>query len=118
MKPIFKVSLLILVLLAFTAVKVDNPAKDLFSTAFCNPTNGCTVVAILTHVISIFLSLTGLIAVLFIMIGGYQYLTSGANEELAKTGKKTLTNAIIGLGIVILSYVIVTIVVNAAFGHI
>ncbi len=54
----------------------------------------------------------GFIAVLFIIIGGYQYMFSGANEELAKKGKTTLTNAVIGLVIIILSYTIVSIVYN------
>ncbi len=56
------------------------------------------------------LPLAGLIAVVFIIIGGYQYIFSGANEDLAEKGKKTLTNAIIGLVIVILSYVIVRVI--------
>lgn len=56
------------------------------------------------------LPLAGIIAVAFIIIGGYQYIFSGANEEMAEKGKKTLTNAVIGLVIIILSYVIVRIV--------
>jgi hypothetical protein len=56
------------------------------------------------------LPLAGLLAVFFIIIGGYQYMFSGANEELATKGKHTLTNALIGLIIIILSYVMVTIV--------
>ena len=37
----------------------------------------------------------------------------GYNEERAENGKKTIQNALIGLVIVILSFVIVTVVVNA-----
>lgn len=57
----------------------------------------------------------GLIAVFFIIWGGFQYITSGANEELAESGKKTLRNGIIGLVVIILSYVIVTVITNALF---
>lgn len=67
------------------------------------------------NIIQIILSLVGLFAVLFIIIGGFQYILSGANEDLAKRGKTTVQNAIIGLIIVILSYVIVTVVVNTLF---
>lgn len=56
------------------------------------------------------LPLAGIIAVFFIIIGGYQYMFSGANEGLAEKGKHTLTNAVIGLVIIILSYVIIRIV--------
>lgn len=57
--------------------------------------------------VNILLSLAGIIAVLFVIIGGYQYLFSGANEDLAEKGKKTITNAVIGIVIIILSYTVV-----------
>jgi choline-glycine betaine transporter len=107
MKSTLKTSLLFFVFMAFAAVDVKNPAPGLFSTSICDPVLGCTVKGIIGSVVSLLLGLSGLIAMLFIIIGGYQYLTSGANEELAKTGKKTLTNAIIGLVIIIMSYVII-----------
>src|ERR1051326_9483449 len=58
------------------------------------------------------LLVAGAVAVLFVIIGGYQYMTSGGNEESAEKGRKTVTNAIIGVVIIILSYVIVNAVVN------
>ncbi len=64
-------------------------------------------------VIRILLGVAGIIAVLFIIIGGFQYITSGANEEMAESGKKTLQNAIVGLIIIILSYVIVVVIARA-----
>jgi hypothetical protein len=64
-------------------------------------------------IVGLLLPLAGLVAVLFIIIGGFQYMTSAGNEELAERGKKTLQNGIIGLIIIILSYVIVTVIANA-----
>lgn len=63
-------------------------------------------------IIRVLLPIAGIIAVLFIIIGGFQYITSGANQELAETGKKTLRNAIIGLIVIILSYVMVSVIFN------
>lgn len=97
---------------------VCNPAPNLFSTAFCDPTVGCTFDAIFSNIIKALLGLVGVVALGFVILGGYQYLTSGANEELASKGKKTLTNAIIGLIIIILSYIIITVTVNALYGNI
>jgi len=54
----------------------------------------------------------GIVAVIFVIIGGYKYMTAGGNEETAGKGRKTMTQAIIGLVIVILAYVIVTAVTN------
>lgn len=50
------------------------------------------------------------IAVLFLIIGGFWYITSAGNEETAEKGKSTAINAIIGIIIIILSYVIVNVV--------
>ncbi len=93
-----------------SAVEIKNPDSGFFVD---NLGGQSTFRGILLFAITkILLPLTGMIAVFFIILGGYQYITSGANEELAESGKKTLQNAIIGLVIVILAYVIVTVVIN------
>jgi len=71
---------------------------------------------IIVRVINILLSVAGLLAVLFIIIGGFQYITSGGNEELAERGKRNLQNAIIGVVIIILSFVIVRVISNTISG--
>lgn len=49
-------------------------------------------------------------AVLFIIIGSIQMLTAYGNDEKISKGKQTITYAIVGLVIAILSYAIVTII--------
>lgn len=49
----------------------------------------------------------GIVCVAFLVYGGYQYLTSGGNDEKTKAGQKTLTNAVIGLVVVLAAAVIV-----------
>ncbi len=63
-------------------------------------------------VVKILLFFAGIVAVIMIIIGGYQIMTAAGNETQAKNGRKTLTNALIGLVIIILSYTIVTALVN------
>jgi len=53
------------------------------------------------------LYLAGMIAVIFVIIGGFLYMTSAGDAGQAGKGKTTLINAIIGLVIIVLSYVIV-----------
>ena len=90
-----------------SAYRVQNPSGFLPSfSAVDRPEE------LVEDLIDVLLLFAGIIAVLFIIIGGFQYIFSGANEELAETGKKTLRNAIIGLVIIILSYVIVNVIVN------
>lgn len=53
------------------------------------------------------LSVAGAVAGIFILIGGFEYLTAYGDQAKADSGKKTLTWAISGLVLVILSKVIV-----------
>ena len=71
-----------------------------------------SLVQLLQNVIEIMLLFAGGIAVVFVIIGGYQYITSGGNEEQAEKGQKTLTNAIIGVVVIVLSYTIITVIAN------
>ncbi len=56
------------------------------------------------------LYLAGIIAIIFIIIGGYYYITAAGNDTRAASGRKTLVNALIGLVIVVFSYMIVQVV--------
>jgi Type IV secretion system pilin len=61
-------------------------------------------------IINVLLGLLFAVAVLFIIIGGYQFVTSAGKEDQAKSGKRTLTYAVIGMVIVILSYMIARVI--------
>jgi hypothetical protein len=52
------------------------------------------------------------VTVLFLIIGGFLYITSGGNEEQAERARGTIVNALIGIVLIILSYVIINAVVN------
>ncbi len=71
-----------------------------------------TLTELIAKVINYLLYFSGTIAVLFIIIGGFWYMTSSGNEEQAEKGQKTLLNAVIGLVLIVMAYVIVNIVVN------
>lgn len=109
-KTIILCLLLLLAATSAQAVQVQNPAAGFFADWGNNTFQG-----VMIKIIHILLGLTGLISMLFLIIGGFQYITSGANADLAEQGKKTVRNAIIGLVIVILSYIIVVVVVNTLF---
>lgn len=71
-----------------------------------------TATGLIANVIGILLYFGGIVAVLFIIIGGYYYLTARGNEEQATKGRHTLVYALIGLSLIILSYVIVNVLTN------
>ena len=62
------------------------------------------------RVITIALGLAFLIAVGVLIYGGFKYILSAGNEESAKQGRTAIFNALIGIVIIVLSYVIVQIV--------
>jgi hypothetical protein len=75
-------------------------------------TNARSLPELIQWVINLLLALSGLIALLFLIIGGFWYITSAGNAETAEKGKTTVINAIIGLVIIALSWVIVTVVID------
>ncbi len=71
-----------------------------------------TLTGFILRVINIALALAGLIAVLFLVIGGFRYITAGGNEDSASSAKKIILNAVIGIIVIILSFVVVRVVSN------
>lgn len=94
-------------------------ARLLTAGIFCGPAaqstaiGGTTATIVIIGVINILLAVVGMLAVLFIIIGGFRYVTAAGNEEQAEAAKKTLLHAILGLVIVILSFVMVRIISEA-----
>jgi len=90
--------------------------KKLFDSGKGNISTGqpffCTASELILKVINYALIMAGTIAVLFLIVGGFWYLTSAGNEEQAEKGKKTLINSIIGLVVIVLSFAIVRIIAS------
>jgi NADH:ubiquinone oxidoreductase subunit 6 (subunit J) len=87
--------------------------RSLFGSGISQDT---TLSQLILDIIQILLTFAGPVAVLFVVVGGFYYITSGGNQERAEKGKQTLLNAIIGIVIVVLSYTIVTVIQNTVVG--
>jgi phosphotransferase system glucose/maltose/N-acetylglucosamine-specific IIC component len=76
------------------------------------PTNSPTewdlnsVVSIIGNLLGLLISLAGVVAVIFIIVGGIKYATSYGNPQTMESAKQTLLWAVIGLVIVVCSYTI------------
>jgi len=64
------------------------------------------------NIIRWFLGFLGLIAVVFVLYGGFTWLTAAGNEERISKAKKIISAAVVGLIIVLLAWAIVSFVVN------
>ena len=65
---------------------------------------GATPESTYYSVINYFLIIAGVVAVLSLIYGGILYIASAGETEKAEQGKKTITGAIIGIIIIVLSY--------------
>jgi len=71
---------------------------------------------IFVTVINWALAIGFILAVIFLIYGGFRYILAGGNEESAKAGRQAIFNALIGVVIIVLSYVIVQIVYRFVSG--
>jgi heme/copper-type cytochrome/quinol oxidase subunit 2 len=105
------------VILAVVITVAPLASLALTSNIGCNTLNGLNCSAtdfnsFIRIIINWMLGIAFGIAVLFLIVGGFWYITSAGNEETAEKGRGTAINAIIGIVIIILSYVIINVVSN------
>ena len=55
-------------------------------------------------IVNVVLQFLSVIFLVLILVSGYQWMTSGGNEEQVKKAKKNLSNAVIGLVIILASW--------------
>lgn len=66
----------------------------------------------IAQIVNIALGMIGIVAVVFIIVAGYKWIIAEGNEEEIKKSKETIRNAVIGLLVVFISYIVVNFVVE------
>lgn len=122
-KALVSLAVLAVLLTAPAAVQAQNSASNPcfpgeMVNGVCLPKNPTavdiqTLSELIIRIINIALGLVGIVSVLFLVIGGYKYITSGGDTEQIESAKGTIMNALIGLAIVLLALMIVRVVANA-----
>ena len=69
--------------------------------------------AIATTAVNIVLLVSGVLAVLFLIWSGVQYITSAGSAEKAKTARAGIINAVIGIVVIVAAFFIVRFAVSA-----
>lgn len=77
---------------------------------------GRDIKTILVDIVKYFLTFVGIIAVVVMIYAGWLWMTSAGDARKLEIAKKTLLNAVIGLVIIILSFIIVSWVANIMYG--
>lgn len=72
----------------------------------------CSAQDLIFRGIELALAFAGSIAVIFLIVGGFRYITSAGNEEASEKGKKTIVTSLIGLAVIVLSGVLVRVLAS------
>lgn len=89
----------------------DNPE------AISSTTGGATSIRqLILTIINYFLGFLGLIAVVMVIYGGVTYVISAGEDEKIQSAKKIIMYALIGIIIVLLSFVAVRMILGAGTG--
>ena len=67
---------------------------------------------ILQKLLGYALGLAGIVLFILLIVGGFQFITSGGDPKAAEGAKKTITSAIIGLIVILVSFIILVIIRN------
>ncbi len=74
---------------------------------------GGDIGSIIGAIIDILFGAAAVVALIYIIIGGYNYITSSGNPEALEAAKGTVMNAIIGLLIVLISYLAIDLLLDS-----
>lgn len=107
-----------LVLLLSPVAIAGSAAESIFNedacqgdTSICSGTSN-ELINVIAVVINIMIFVAGIIAVIMIIVGGIQYATSSGDSNSISRAKNTILYAIIGLAVAIMSFAIVSFVLE------
>ena len=64
------------------------------------------------NVVKYALGFAGIALFILLIVGGFKYITSGGDPKAVEGAKKTLTSAVIGLVLILVSYLILVLITN------
>ncbi|MBQ3296832.1 hypothetical protein IJH01_01735 [Candidatus Saccharibacteria bacterium] len=112
-------SLIGITTLSFTPVFADdvcssNASTEIKKAAGCSGTSssGLGLFDVIESILYVVISIAGIIAVIFIIVGGFQYMTSSGDPSKTKKAKDTILYSVIGLIVCALAFAIVNFVIN------
>lgn len=75
-----------------------------------SPAQAKNIGQIILYTIEVLLLVSASLAVIFLMVGGYNYVMSRGSEEGTEAAKKTIQSAVLGLVVIVLAFAIVRII--------
>lgn len=74
------------------------------------PATFASLAAVFANVVRAILAMAGITLFILLVIGGFKFITSGGDPKAIEGARNTLTYAILGLVVLLLSYVILVLI--------
>lgn len=68
--------------------------------------------AIFYNVVAVVLAIAGIVLFIMLIIGGFKYMSAGADQQKTQAARQTLTYAIIGLVVIVSAFLILRLIEN------
>jgi hypothetical protein len=114
-KKVARVALYAFGLIAlFGAISASSAQAAVGGWTIPNPFSGrMDLQQVVSLLINVAFLAAGLVAVIYLIIGGFRYVTSSGNAEAIEGAKATILNAIIGLIVIFISFLLVNYILGA-----
>ena len=104
-----------IVLFIFFLIFISMPyiaSAQMFSVP--NPLRNITSIQeVIRALIDVAFAAAGIVAVIYLIVGGFRYITSSGNAEAIEGAKATIVNSIVGLIVVFISFLLVNYILVA-----
>lgn len=87
-----------------------------FLRPFGGGTDNTNLSTVFGSIIALVLLIAAIVAFFYLIVSGFQYITAGGEAEKATKARQGIINAIIGIVVILISYVVITYVVGAIGG--
>jgi hypothetical protein len=112
MRRILSLASSLIALLSFTSIAYADTSISSFDSSGIPFTD---LGKLLSNVLALLFFFAGLLAFIFIIIGGIQWITAGGDAKAASAARDRITAAVVGLLVVVAAFAI-TLILNAVFG--
>jgi len=114
--PILAISMLIAIPIMTNAAIIGDTGDSGYAMQDIPTATSINIWELLLTVLTWFFNIALIVAAIFIVYAGWQYITAGGDDEKTKKGLSTLVQAIIGIAIILLAKVIIYFVSNMITG--
>lgn len=109
---------LVTAIIPFTSIHAESicdhltVGSEIYKANGCGGTNTAELQKVVVNIVNGVVAALGLVAVIFIVVGGINYMTSAGDSSKIEKAKKTILYAVIGLVICALAFAIVNFAID------